>query len=255
MPRTKPTRPVTGKIPEHLPASDIVVLAQVVVGKEGVSGKDIDYILDWRGTRNWADIGSSSVYNCLKRLEQYGYVRGEHDKREGHGVKLYYAPQSGVEVLAKELKYRLSTHKKSHNELDIAIAHLPLLKKQDVLKGLESYMEMVDEGLQFLESHIFPLKQFGLLLQKNSGERIGNRTIGDIDPRNVELILALLERPYRELRARKQWLREFIRKVEEGYVWCADQEPKLKVPEIVQDESRQNLEKKGKERGKKGITV
>lgn len=99
------------------------------------------------------------------------------------------------------------------------------------------------------------MRQFGLLLQKNPSQSIGNTTIGEIDPRNVELILALLERPYRELRARKQWLREFLQKIEDGYVWCADVDPRQKTLEIVHDESQQDLERNRKERGKKGIII
>jgi DNA-binding PadR family transcriptional regulator len=253
MPRTKHTMPVTGKIPEHLPASDIVVLAQVAAGKDGISGKDINEILNDRGTRNWADISTSSVYNCLSRLELYAYVRGEQQKREGHDVKLYYVTQTGAEVLMRELKYRLSTPKIVHDEISISIAHLPLLKKQDVMKGLKSYMDLLDEVLQYSESFIFPMKQFSFLLQNDPGRPIADRTIADIDPRDVELILALLERPYRELRARKQWLREFIEKVRDGYVWCADQQPKVQV--IAQDKTQKDLEEKRKERGKKGIII
>lgn len=71
----------------------------------------------------------------------------------------------------------------------------------------------------------------------------------------LQMVLALLERPYRELQARRQWLLEFKQKVEEGYVWCADQEPKLKGLETVQDELLQNLEKKRKEKSRKGIPM
>jgi DNA-binding PadR family transcriptional regulator len=245
--------PVTGKIPEHLPTSDIVVLAQVVANKDGVSGKGIDKILDNRGTRNWAEIGTSSVYNSLNRLEMYAYVRGEQQKREGHEVKLYYVTPTGTEVLMRELKYRLSTPKMVQDEIDISVAHLPLLKKEDVLKALKSYIDSVDELLQYAESLIFPMKQFSLLLQNDPDRRIADRAIADIDPRDAELILALLERPYRELRARKQWLREFIEKVRDGYVWCADQPPKVQA--IAQDKTQKDLEEKRKERGKKGIII
>nr|MDO8132962.1 hypothetical protein [Candidatus Njordarchaeum guaymaensis] len=252
---TKSTRPITGKIPVLLPASDVVVLAYVALRKEGISGKEIDEILDLQGTRTWADIGSSSVYNCLNRLQQYNYVRSEQSKKEGHGVKLYFAMEQGLDALEKELMYRLSTHKKSKNELDIGIANLPLLKKEKVLKSLGAYMETMDKNLQVLESNIFPLMQFGLLRHNKPDERVGNMTIGEIDPRDVQLILALFERPYRELRARKQWLREFMQRIEYGYVWCADQEPNLKILEAVQDESQKKLEKKRKERGKKAILI
>jgi hypothetical protein len=43
--------------------------------------------------------------------------------------------------------------------------------------------------------------------------------------------------------------------VEDGYVWCADQEPDLKILEAAQDESQDKLEKKRKERGKKAILI
>jgi DNA-binding PadR family transcriptional regulator len=252
---TKPTRPVTGRIPAHLPTSDVVVLASIALRKGSISGKEIDGILNLQGTRNWADIGSSSVYNCLNRLEQYGYLRGEQTTKEGHGMKIYSATQEGLTVLEKELVHRLSTHKKTINELDIGVANLPLLKKEEVLKSLKAYMQTMDNNLQLLESNIFPLRQYGLLRRKNPDETVGNTTIGKIDPRDVQLILALFERPYRELRARKQWLREFIERIENGYVWCADQEPNLKILEAVHDESQEKLEKKRKERGKKAILI
>jgi DNA-binding PadR family transcriptional regulator len=254
MPHTKPTMPTTGKIPEHLPASDVVVLAHVALHDKGISGKEVDELLDLQGSRNWTDVGSSSVYNCLNRLEQYKYVKSEQDKKEGHGVRLYFATHEGTRILEKELIYRLSSHKRIPNELDIAIANLPLIRKDRALKSLENYMQELDRNLQFLESNIHPLRQYGLLKQ-NPMEKVGNTTIGKIDPRDVELILALFERPYRELRARKQWLREFVKKIEDGQVWCADQEPNLKSLEPVQDESQAGLEKKRKETGKKGILI
>jgi DNA-binding PadR family transcriptional regulator len=254
MSHTKQTRPVTGKVPESLPASDVVVLAHVTFRKEGISGKEIDRLFDLQGTRTWADIGSSSVYNCLKRLEQYEYVRSEQDKKEGHGIRLYFATQEGRGALEKELTHRLSTDRRRPCELDVAIANLPFLKKEKVLKSLEKYGDDLEKNLQLLESNILPLKEFGLFMQKNSEERIGNTTVGKIDPRDVELILALFERPYRELRARKQWLREFIEKIKDGYVWCADQEPTLQLMEKVwQEEEPEKPDSKTKEEKEKGI--
>jgi DNA-binding PadR family transcriptional regulator len=246
---------MTGTVPAHLPASDVVVLTQVAMRKEGISGKEIDEILDLQGTRVWADIGSSSVYNCLNRLQQYDYVKSEQSKKEGHGTRIYHATEEGLDRLEKELIHRLSTHRKTINELDIGIAFLPLLKKEIVLKSIRAYMEELDKNLQILESNISPLRQFGLLRRSKPGEKVGNTTVGEIDPRDVQLVLALFERPYRELRARKQWLREFTQKVEDGYVWCADQEPDLKILEAAQDESQDKLEKKRKERGKKAILI
>jgi DNA-binding PadR family transcriptional regulator len=252
---TKLTRPITGNIPARLPASDVVVLTHVAMRNDGISGKEIDGILDLHGTRIWADIGSSSVYNCLSRLQQYGYVRSEQSKKEGHGLKVYFATEEGRTRLEQELTYRLSTHMKTMSELDIGIAFLPLLKKETVLNSLGAYMETLDKNLQVLESNLSPLRQFGLLRQNKPSEKVGNTTIGEVDPRDVQLILALFERPYRELRARKQWLREFTQKVKDGYVWCADQEPDLKILEATQDESQKKLEKKRKERGKKAILI
>jgi DNA-binding PadR family transcriptional regulator len=252
MSHTKHTRPVTGKVPDSLPASDVIVLAHVALRREGVSGKEIDRLFDLQGTRTWADIGSSSVYNCLKRLEQYDYVRSEQKKKEGHGVRLYLATQAGRDVLDRELTYRLSTHKRALCELDVALANLPFLKKEQVLKSLEKYAAEMEKNLQLLESNILPLKEFGLFMQKNPEERIGNTTAREIDPRDVELILALFERPYRELRARKQWLREFIEKVKEGYVWCADQQPTLQLMEKVwQEEEPEKPESKSERQQKR----
>jgi DNA-binding PadR family transcriptional regulator len=233
MPHTKPTKPLTGRVPDPLPPSDVIVLAHIALGKDGVSGLEIDEKLDLQGTRAWADIGSSSVYNCLKRLELYGYAKSELSKKEGHGIRLYLATQEGRRILDKELTYRLSTHMRKPCELDVAIANLPFLRRDQVLSSLEKYADGMEKNLQFLESSILPLKEFGLFMKKNPSEKIGNTTAEKIDPREVELMLALFERPYRELRARKQWLREFIEKIRGGYVWCADQTPTLQLMEKV----------------------
>ena len=99
MSHTKPTMPVTGKTPDHRPASDVVVLAHVALHNKGISGKEVDEVLDLQGTRNWTDVGSSSVYNCLNRLEHYKYVKSEQNKKEGHGVRLYFATPDGIRIL------------------------------------------------------------------------------------------------------------------------------------------------------------
>jgi len=176
MPKTKPTKPLTGKIPDPLPSSDSIILAHIALGKGGISGKEIDEKLDLQGTRTWADIGSSSVYNCLKRLEQYGYAKSEFDKKEGHEIRLYFATLEGRRILEKELTYRLSTNIRKPCELDVAVANLPFLGKDQVLSSLETYSDDMEKNLQFLESNILPLKEFGLFMKKNPSERIGNTT-------------------------------------------------------------------------------
>ena len=63
-----------------------MVLLQIIAEKEGISGYGINQIVKERGYREWADIGMTSIYVGLKKLEDKKLVKFKiHTGKIGKG--------------------------------------------------------------------------------------------------------------------------------------------------------------------------
>ena len=48
-----------------------------LIAEQPRHGYQIEQVIEERGMRNWTEIGFSSIYYLLKKLEKAGYVYGE----------------------------------------------------------------------------------------------------------------------------------------------------------------------------------
>lgn len=157
-------------------------------------GYQLDKIINERGMRNWTEIGFSSIYYVLKKLEEKDLVKSEKREVEGKpSRKVYTITEDGKLAMQEKVKELLSDNAKLITPFDLGIANIDVLSPQETIKSLKKYLKSTEERIEFLEHSI------------KMHENLNS-------PYNV---VALFSRPLAHLNAEKQWVTDFIRKIEE----------------------------------------
>jgi len=163
---------------------------------EGVRyGYQLEKTIKERGMRRWTDIGFSSIYYVLKRLEKKGLIVSASEAVEGKPTRrVYTVTEEGGQVMKDTLVELLSEHTKLISPFDLGVAYLHQLGREKVLESLESYLESLDRRIGFLEDSITSYQENGAPFH----------------------VMALFQRPLHLDRAERVWTEEFIRTVKEN---------------------------------------
>ena len=162
-----------------------------LVGEAPRHGYEIEQVIEERGMRAWTEIGFSSIYYLLKKLEQKDLIQGwlEHNE-QGPARKVYHITKVGQSVLREEVIGALSVPKRCYLPIQIGLSEMPVVGSQEALSALKEYRKALQERLDAVrESHE---RQPGL-------------------PYHVE---AQFGHSYALIKAELTWLDGFIKKLE-----------------------------------------
>jgi DNA-binding PadR family transcriptional regulator len=113
-------------------------LAVLALASEGPRyGYQIDQIVSERGVRQWTELGFSSIYYLLKKLEERGLLSAATQEAGARPARRVYAiTPSGLDLLRAETKRRLSAPRPHSGDLDLALSAMILLPIDEVLDCL-----------------------------------------------------------------------------------------------------------------------
>ena len=156
-------------------------------------GYEIEQIIEERGPREWTEIGFSSIYYLLKKLEKARLVKSKLIPTQGRGSarRVYQITAEGSAALGEATLEALSQPKQSYPSILLGIANLPLLSPEQTDGALRSYRE----GLIRREEQITAKAESQWPL-----------------PDHVEL---LFDYSLMTLEAEKNWIEKVIRKMED----------------------------------------
>lgn len=118
-------------------------------------GYQIEQLINKNGFREWMEVGFSSIYIILNRLEKAGWLTSEkHAKGARPARKVYSLTPDGQQVLQAALRERLVAPRPLTNDTDLALSYLALLPKADQVEGLEKFRAMLDEKIRRLQSRL-----------------------------------------------------------------------------------------------------
>ncbi len=126
------------------------VLLQIIAEKKGISGYGISQIVKERGYREWADIGMTSIYVGLKKLEDKKLVKFKmHTGKIGKGPmpKIFFPTEKGREVLSAEVLFILSSSRERERVFDLGVAGIPFVAPQKVKEALLKRKKFLNEHL------------------------------------------------------------------------------------------------------------
>jgi DNA-binding PadR family transcriptional regulator len=132
--------------------AELAVLGLVV--EQPRHGYQIEQLIEQRGMRRWTEIGFSSIYFLLKKLERGGFIEGRLEKTEhGPARKVYRATKTGQEAFRTAVIEALSMPQPRHRHLLLGLANLPTITPAEALTALRQYSQCLNARREILKAH------------------------------------------------------------------------------------------------------
>jgi DNA-binding PadR family transcriptional regulator len=131
--------------------AELAVLS--LVAQQPRHGYQIEQVIEERGMRRWTEIGFSSIYFLLKKLEHGGFIEGRLEKAErGPARKVYHATKTGQQAFHAAIIEVLSVPQPSPRPLMLGLANLPSLSTEEALTALSQYGKHLKEKMEILRT-------------------------------------------------------------------------------------------------------
>jgi DNA-binding PadR family transcriptional regulator len=150
--------------------AELAILSLVV--EQPRHGYDIEQTIVERNMRDWTDVGFSSIYYLLGKLEKAGQVESRRVPAPGSGParRVYSATDTGVAAMQEQAIQALAGPARQHSSFQLGLAVLPMLDADQITAALagheadlEGQLEMLrgrrDEVLPF---HVWAMFDLGI---------------------------------------------------------------------------------------------
>ena len=120
---------------KQLTDSELLVLG--LIAEMPRHGYDLEQVIEQRGMREWTQIGFSSIYYVLGKLEQKSLIKSETPISE-KAKKLFKLTRIGRKTLVDQTQASLRDFRSSNSSLLMGMIHWPVLTRDQALQGLKS---------------------------------------------------------------------------------------------------------------------
>jgi DNA-binding PadR family transcriptional regulator len=128
-----------------------------LVAEKPRHGYKIECVIEERGMREWTEIGFSSIYYLLKKLEKEGLLEGRMEATgRGPARKVYRATPAGMKVHKEGVIEALSIPQPCYPPLQLGLASLPGLTRQEALDSLRKYQQALLQQLEHVHERWEP---------------------------------------------------------------------------------------------------
>ena len=133
---------------KNLTDSELLVLG--LVAEMPRHGYELEQVIEERGMREWTQIGFSSIYFVLGKLEKKGLIKAEIPATV-KSKKSYKMTREGKKTLINQTLSALTTVRPTYSSLLMGMIHWSVLTRDQALKALQARKEAVSEELKRLE--------------------------------------------------------------------------------------------------------
>jgi DNA-binding PadR family transcriptional regulator len=112
---------------------------------------DLNRLIDARGMRRWAAIGSSSMYYVLEKLEKQGLIR---HVSQLEGKRLFEISPAGIGVLQTAVVDLLANTHAHDKSFELGLVSLHVLKPSQVRSALNNRMQDIISTLNRLRTEL-----------------------------------------------------------------------------------------------------
>jgi DNA-binding PadR family transcriptional regulator len=122
---------------------------------EGVNyGYEIEKTIEERNMRQWTEIGFSSIYYVLKRLEKQELITSSTENIQGRARKVYHVTHEGKKEIKNKVIDILSVYHSIISSLDLGIAFMNQATETEVKEALGYYLRSIEERKASLEARL-----------------------------------------------------------------------------------------------------
>jgi DNA-binding PadR family transcriptional regulator len=167
-----------------------------LIAEQPRHGYDIEQIIEARGMRAWTEIGFSSIYYLLNKLEKVGLVKSRLQQSEGKGParKVYSITQQGVQAQIEGALAALSTPRSGSSSFLVGLSNYPSLPQEQLLAALNTYAARLDQSRRHMSRQAEEQRPLPPFVQ------------------------AMFDYSQTMIEAERDWIQAFIQEVEAGNV-------------------------------------
>jgi DNA-binding PadR family transcriptional regulator len=130
--------------------AELAILGLVV--QEPCHGYEIERVISERGMREWTDVGFSSIYYLLKKLEREGLVESHlEEAARGPARRVYHPTPAGQAALQEGVMAALSVPRRNYSPLLLGLSHLSRIPETQAVEALENYRQALGERLAHVQ--------------------------------------------------------------------------------------------------------
>jgi DNA-binding PadR family transcriptional regulator len=110
-------------------------------------GYEIERVIETRGMRDWTDVGFSSIYYILKKLERDGLIESHFEQAAGRGPsrKVYTLTNRGRELRQIAVSKALSQPEYCYMPIQLGLANLPAVPRAEAVTSLYQYRDQLTQ--------------------------------------------------------------------------------------------------------------
>lgn len=125
--------------------AELAILGLVV--EKPRHGYEIEQVIEERGMRDWTEVGFSSIYYLLKKLEGKGYIQSEMQQTEGQGPprKVYTATDAGAQAWYQASLDAIRHPEPAPSSFLLGLSVFPAFNPQDSLAAMQDYLNQLKE--------------------------------------------------------------------------------------------------------------
>jgi len=104
-------------------------------------GYEIEQVIEERNMREWTDVGFSSIYFLLKKLERQGWIQSNAQAAAGRGParKVYRITGDGMAAWRKAVQEALAQSSGNRLNFLLGLSNLPALPSGQAIEALKMY--------------------------------------------------------------------------------------------------------------------
>jgi DNA-binding PadR family transcriptional regulator len=144
-----------------------------LICEKPMHGYEIEKTIEERNMRYWTEISLPSIYKVLSKLEQKELIKSEIKLSKNNiPQKTYTITPKGEQTLKENLIAILSNVEKTTWRIDLAVANLCFLSKEEVQTSLQNYIKSIDERIAvyqqietFFQQKNYPTSDHALALR------------------------------------------------------------------------------------------
>lgn len=131
--------------------AELAILSLVV--EQPRHGYEIEQVIEEREMRAWSDVGFSSIYYLLRKLEAEGLVASRRQPAPGRGPsrRVYAVTPAGREAWKENVLQALAKPRRSPSDFLLGLANLPHLDPKTVAEALEDHAGDLESRLAHIE--------------------------------------------------------------------------------------------------------
>lgn len=119
-------------------------------------GYEIEQVIEARGMREWTEVGFSSIYYLLKKLERGGLIKGRTERQSGKGParKVFQITAKGQEANRFGAIEALTVPHHCYPPIQLGLANLPSLSVAESITALHEYHISLTDRLELVQARL-----------------------------------------------------------------------------------------------------